>query len=210
MRSPLQRKAKMDDVAVLDDVVFTFQSKLSRFFTFCLAAKSNEIRVGDHLRADKTTLDIAMNLSRRLPGDGSLRDGPSAYFVFARREKAYQVHQPIRRPDKSLPCRLLNTNLLQECFAVALIQLRDFHLDLSRQSQTFQFTPLQFIFVSRRQRLTRFVVRPIKKSQGRLATEKTEARKNILLVRAELEVSQALLTFQSLHATFQKRFFLRS
>src|SRR6266481_419169 len=142
MGSALHRKAKMDDVAVLDNVVFTFQSKLSRFFTFCLAAKDNKILVGDHFGADKTTLDIAMNLSCRFPGDGSLGDGPSAYFVFARREKTYQVHQPIRRPDKPLPCRLLNANLLQECCAVAFIQLRHFHLDLSRQSQTFQFTPL--------------------------------------------------------------------
>src|SRR4029450_6599252 len=165
----------MNDVAVLDDVVFALKSEFASLFTLRLTAQNNKVIVSNHLGTDKSTLDVTMNLSCSLARDRSLSDRPGADLVFARRKKAYQIQQPVRRPDKSLPGRFFDANLLQKCFAIAFIQLRDLHLDLSRQSQTVQSAPLQFILVSRRQGLTGFIVSLIKKHQNRLATKKPEA-----------------------------------
>src|SRR4249919_351592 len=139
----------MNDVAVLDDVVFALKSELAGLFTFRLTPQSNKVIVSNHLGTDKAALDVAMNLPCSFARDGSLSDRPGADLVFPRCKKTYQIQQPVRRPDKPFPGRFLDANLLQECLAIALIQLRDLHLNLSRQSQTVQSPPLQFILVSR-------------------------------------------------------------
>src|SRR5262245_1561208 len=138
----------MNDVTVLHDIVFALKSELASLFTLRLTAKSNKVIVSNDLGTDKTTLDVAMNLSCSLARDRSLSDRPRADLVFTGRKKTYQIQEPVRRPDKSLPGRLLDTNLLQERLAIAFVQLRDFHLYLSRQSQTVQPTPLQFTLIS--------------------------------------------------------------
>lgn len=145
----LDSEAKMNDIAVLDDIIFALKSELAGFFTFRLTAQNNKVIVSNHLGTDKTALDVAMNLPCCFARDRSLSDCPRPDLVFAGRKKTYQIQEPVRRPDKSLPGRFLNANLLQECLAIAFIQLRDLHLDLSRQSQTVQSAPLQLILVSR-------------------------------------------------------------
>jgi hypothetical protein len=75
----------MNNIAVLDDVVFAFKSELSGFSAFRLAAKSDKVLVGNHLGADKATLNVAMNLSCSFTRDRPLSDRPGADLVFARR-----------------------------------------------------------------------------------------------------------------------------
>src|SRR5262245_22712991 len=128
----LDSEAKMNDVTVLDDVVFALKSELAGLFTLRLTAQNNKVIVSNHLGTDKSALDVAMNLPGSFARDGSLSDRPGANLVFARRKEAYQIQQSVRRPDKSLAGRFLNANLLQKCLAIAFIQLRDLHLNLPR------------------------------------------------------------------------------
>src|SRR5678815_4998724 len=113
----LDSEAKMNDIAVLDDIIFALKSELAGLFTFRLTAQNNKVIVSNHLGTDKSALDIAMNLPCSFTRGGSLGDRPGADLVFARRKKAYQIQQPVRRPDKSLPGRFLDANLLQESLA---------------------------------------------------------------------------------------------
>src|SRR4030095_7074960 len=108
----------MNDVAVLDDVVFALKSEFASLFTLRLTPQNNKVIVSNHLSTDKSTLDVAMNLSGGFARDGSLSDRPGADLVFAGRKKAYQIQQPVRRLDKSLAGRFLDANLLQKCHAI--------------------------------------------------------------------------------------------
>ena len=99
----LDSEAKMNDVAVLDDIVFALKSELAGLFTFRLTAQNNKVIVSNHLGTDKSALDVAMNLPCSFARDGSLSDRPGADLVFARRKKTDQIQQPVRRPDKPFP-----------------------------------------------------------------------------------------------------------
>src|SRR4029450_4624711 len=112
----------MNDVTVLDDVVFALKSEFASLFTLRLTAQNNKVIVSNHLGTDKSTLDVTMNLSGSFACDGSLSDRPGANLVFARRKKAYQIQQPVRRPDESLAGRFLDANLFQKCLPIAFIQ----------------------------------------------------------------------------------------
>src|SRR5262245_49504148 len=96
-RLSLDSKAKMNNITVLDDVVFALEPELAGFFALRLTAKNNKVIVSNDLGTDKTTLDVAMNLSCSLACDRSLSDRPRADLVFAGRKKTYQIQEPVSR-----------------------------------------------------------------------------------------------------------------
>src|SRR5262252_8903451 len=59
----------MNDITVLDNVVFALESELAGFLALRLTAKNHEVIVSNDLGTDKTTLDVAMNLSGSLARD---------------------------------------------------------------------------------------------------------------------------------------------
>src|ERR671931_917560 len=123
------RKAKMDKVAILNHVVFAFQAKLPCFLAFRFTAESDESLIGNDVGSDETSLDIAVDLSRRFFGGGSLRDCPGSHFVFTCGEETDEIHQSVGGADESIARRFLNADLFQECVAIAFFKLCDFHFN---------------------------------------------------------------------------------
>src|SRR2546428_12645304 len=80
----LNRKSEMDNVAVLDDVLFPFEAKLSCLLALGFASKGDEILIGNHLGADEAALPATADSSRTFPRAGSPPDRPSPDLVFAR------------------------------------------------------------------------------------------------------------------------------
>src|SRR5947208_8993933 len=70
----LNRKAEMDNVAVLNDVLFPFEAKLSCLLALGFASKGDEILIGNHLGTDEAALDVTVDFSCSFPSVGSLRD----------------------------------------------------------------------------------------------------------------------------------------
>ena len=102
----------MDDVDVLDEILFAFEPEFAGFLAFCFAAVNDEILVGDHLGANKAALDVAMNFA-----GGFWRTVPWV-IVQARTSsspavKTDQIEQGVRGADKrsragsSMPISLL-------------------------------------------------------------------------------------------------------
>jgi hypothetical protein len=68
----------MHDVAIMDEVVFSFKPHFSGFLRPRLAAIAHKIIVGDGFGPDEALLEIRMNDAGRLRGERSLTDGPSS------------------------------------------------------------------------------------------------------------------------------------
>src|SRR5678816_898944 len=90
------RKTKVDNVAVLHQIVLSLEPEFPRFSAFRFAAIDDKLIIGYDFRSNKTALDIAVNLSGGFFGHGSFRDRPSAHFVFTRCEKTQEIHERIR------------------------------------------------------------------------------------------------------------------
>src|SRR5690348_2625093 len=76
------RKTKVDNVAVLHRVVLALEPEFPRFSAFRFAAIDDKLVISDDFRSNKTALDVAVNFSGGFFGHRSLRDRPSAHFVF--------------------------------------------------------------------------------------------------------------------------------
>jgi hypothetical protein len=61
----LRRKPKIDDVAVLHDVLLALETDFAVIAACGHRAARNERIVGDDLSADESALDVAVNLARR-------------------------------------------------------------------------------------------------------------------------------------------------
>src|SRR5438128_10958536 len=95
------REAKMDDVAVVDDVVLPFQPELPRLAALHLAPQADEVLVGHHLGADEATLDVAMDLARGPQGRRAAADRPGAALVLARGEEADEIEERVAGADEA-------------------------------------------------------------------------------------------------------------
>ena len=70
-------------VVVLHDVLLRLQPHLVGALGLRLAARLDQIRVADDLRADETLLDVRVNRAAGLPGGGALPDWPGAVLLAA-------------------------------------------------------------------------------------------------------------------------------
>src|SRR5438093_4732120 len=190
-RDHLDRKPKMDDVAVLDDIIFAFQAELARFFALRLAAVCDELVVRDHFGANKSTLDVAVDFACGFLCGCAMSDRPSADFIFACRKETDQIQKSVGSADKPVTRRLLDTDLFEECHPVAFIELRDFHFYLAGESEPFQSAPLAVFLVGCIDWPSGFFVSLIEDDQQGLAAEKAEASGQVFFVGAEVQFPQA-------------------
>src|SRR6185295_138884 len=149
----LDGEAKVDDVGILDEILFAFEPKFAGFLAFCFAAVNDEILVGGHFSANKAALDVAMYFAGGFFGNGALGDRPGAHFVFASGKKTDQIEQGVRGADKALARWLINADLFQKPYAVVFIELGDFHFHLPSESEPLEAAPIQLLLVSRIERL---------------------------------------------------------
>src|SRR4026207_1769024 len=133
-------EAKMDDIGVFDDVLFSFQAELAGLFTLGFVAMNHEVIIRDHFGANESALDIAMDPSRSLARHRSLRDRPSSDFIFAGGKETNQIRKRVRGANKSFPRRLFDTDLLQKCRSIAFLKLSDLHFDFTGERQSLKAT----------------------------------------------------------------------
>src|SRR6186997_140643 len=74
-------EAEQDDVPVLDFVVLSLGTHLSRGACCLFRAARDVVVVGNRLRANESALEIAVNCTGRLRSFCTLTDGPGARFL---------------------------------------------------------------------------------------------------------------------------------
>src|SRR4026207_891170 len=81
------REAEVDDVAVLDDVLFAFQAHLAVVAPRGHRSAGDQMIVADDLRANESAGDVAVDLSGRDLRRRMAGNGPGAALVLAHREE---------------------------------------------------------------------------------------------------------------------------
>ncbi len=86
-------EAEVDDVAVGDGVVFTFEGGKAGFFGLLFGTGFDEVVVGDDLGADEAAFDIGMDLAGGLGCEGAFTDRPGADLVFTDGEEGDEAEE---------------------------------------------------------------------------------------------------------------------
>ena len=77
-------KAEGNDIAVFNDIFFSFQAQSTGWFDLCSgAAVGDEIIIGHDFGFDKASFEIVVNSAGSFGGFGLKRDNPGLDFVFA-------------------------------------------------------------------------------------------------------------------------------
>ncbi len=79
--------------------------------------------VGNDLRLDETTLDVAVDDAGRLGGLRALANRPGAYLGVARGQESDEIEQSIRRVDKRWERRLFHAGVFEEYRGLLIRQL---------------------------------------------------------------------------------------
>src|SRR5215467_9371531 len=164
----------MNDVAVLDDVVLTFEPEFSRLFALGFAAIDDKVVVGHDFRSNKPAFDIAVNFPGGFFCHSSLANRPGAHFVLTGSEKAYKIHEPIRRSNESVTRRFVDADLLQKRGAILLVELGNLHFELACERQSLKAAAIQLQSIIFLERSADAFFRLIEDHQQRFAAEKTK------------------------------------
>src|SRR5690606_25074520 len=108
----LDVEAKMDHVAVLDDVVLSLDAKQPLVAQGDLGALAHPLLPGGHLGADEAPLEVRVDHAggtRRLP---ALANRPSPRFLRADREVGAQAEERVPRADQPVQTGLLQAHRL--------------------------------------------------------------------------------------------------
>ena len=81
----------MHDVAVLDNVLFTFNSQLAGFLNCGFRAKRNVVGILNNLCTDESLFEVGVDYACSLWSLRPLMVGPSAALGFAGGEVGFQV-----------------------------------------------------------------------------------------------------------------------
>ena len=81
-------KAKVCEVIVLHNILFSFEALVAGPLGLSFATGSNEISEADDLGADEPLLHVRVDSSSRFPGRCALANRPGAIFFSANRQKA--------------------------------------------------------------------------------------------------------------------------
>src|SRR5438477_176774 len=125
-------------VAVLAHVVLAFEAEPSRLAALHLAPVASEILPADHLGADETALDVAVDLPGRLDGGRAATDRPGATLVLARGEEADQIEERVAGADEAVPGARLEPQVGEEGRAVSGLELRELRLDGRGEDETLR------------------------------------------------------------------------
>src|SRR5207244_3220434 len=118
-------------VAVLDDVVFSFDAQGALRARRRFAAVTEQLVPADHLRLDEATLEIGVDRARRLWRPGSSLDDPGAALVLADREVALQTEQVEAGAHELVQAGLGKADVGEELRALFGRELLDLGLDLA-------------------------------------------------------------------------------
>src|SRR5690606_2145381 len=114
VRPQLHIEPEVHDVAVLDDIVFAFLARLSRFLGAGLAAVFHIVVIGDGLGLDETLLEIAMYDAGRLRRCCAPADGPGAGFLGANGKVGNQPQQIVACSDDTVEARLFKAKTIEK------------------------------------------------------------------------------------------------
>ena len=121
----------MQDIAVLNDVLFAFEAKFPVFARALLAAVTHKIFVSHDLRAYKPFFKIGVNLPCRLRRGGTARHGPRAVFSFADGKKSDEVEKFVAFAGQLIEARFFKIHGLEEFRAFMGLEFRDLLFDLA-------------------------------------------------------------------------------
>src|SRR3989442_14846772 len=83
----LHVEPEIDHIAILDSVIFAFQTQQAFFSPGCQRAGCHQVFVSDYFCADEASLNVGMNLPGGFLCRNPFADGPRAHFVFSNSEK---------------------------------------------------------------------------------------------------------------------------
>src|SRR6516164_8812830 len=164
----------MNNVAVLHDVVLTLEPEFPGFFALGFAAIDAKVVVGHDFRSNKPAFDVAVNFSGGFLCHGSLANRPGAHFVLTESEKAYKIHEPVRRSNESVTRRFVDADLLQKRGAILLIELGNLPFELTCERQSLKAAAIQLRSIIFLERSAGAFFRLIEDHQRRFAAEKTK------------------------------------
>src|SRR6266699_7048514 len=95
-------KAKVGDIAILDDVVFAFETLQALFCGGGKRAAGHKVFKTRYLGANKATLDIGVDLAGGLGRLRSFSHSPGAHLVLACCQEGNQVEQAIADLDDAI------------------------------------------------------------------------------------------------------------
>src|SRR6188768_1518234 len=84
---------KIDRIAVLNDVCFSFATKCAVRFCRGKTSGGDEIVIGNNLGANETALDIAMDRASCFDGADAALDGPGTTLIWSNRKERHQSEQ---------------------------------------------------------------------------------------------------------------------
>src|SRR5258706_10531713 len=177
--SPLPRMPEQNHIPFLHHILPTLQPHLRLLPRRRNAPRRQQIIPPHHFRANKSLLNIAMNLSRRLRRRSSLANRPRPHFRLPRRKKLNQSHQVIRSANQPVQPRLLQSIRRQQLRRFLLVHFRQFRLEppANRDHRRIR-PPLQrpkLVPLHRRVQLRRFVVPQIQHKQHRPLRQKQKS-----------------------------------
>ena len=77
----LHIKSEVDNVTILNNVVFSFEPDFTGSLEVFFAAKLFQAIDAEGLSSDKTSLDVGMHLAGGIQRDSALLDRPGAYLI---------------------------------------------------------------------------------------------------------------------------------
>src|SRR5687767_1866506 len=195
--SLLDIEPEVNYVAVLNDVLFAFQSELALLAAAGLAPQLDQILEADNFSSYETALDVGMNRAR-----GAVRGRPAPYrpraaLVFTRSQKAYQIEQAISGADEPVARRVCYSEVLKKLALLVFVKLGYLHLDFARhRNQAQVLSPRKLARVGRNL-CGNLLFAHVDEQKQRLEAQKAKSRNQRQLFRREFHVAQRRLFFES-------------
>src|SRR5579863_2034194 len=201
---PSARVPEVYYFSVVHFVFLTFKFEMTARARFSQAPVSNQIVVGDYLRADESLLDVAVNLTRGVERCAPGANRPGTALILAHSEERDQIEEAVPRADKARDRRFLQPIAFHELsrFSVGELGHLRFHLAANRGDHGARLTR-QAHFVRELVRgfgacSVRFV--EVQHVDHRLPGEKGETANQFLFLLVELHLSQWNLLLKRLLA----------
>src|ERR1700732_2162173 len=107
-------EAKEGDIAILHDIVAPLEPHLPALAGRRVRSRCDQVIVGDDLRLDKPTFDVAVDHAGSLGRFRPLSNGPRADLRIAGGEEGDEVEQSVGRVDEGWEGGLFQTRVLEE------------------------------------------------------------------------------------------------
>jgi hypothetical protein len=115
--------SKIDDVAVLDDVLLAFETHLAMFAADVHRSSRGERVVSNDFRADEPALNVAVDFARRQLRLRIPRDRPRAALVLADREERHVAEQIVRGANHAIEAGFRESQIGQERGRIVCVEL---------------------------------------------------------------------------------------